>query len=206
MMKYDVLNIEGKTEADFEKAFEAMSKNRQARCKRYKFLQDRRRMAFGEELLRKLMTSTLKAENQNIVIENLPSGKPVAKLSGKEVNVSITHSGDFVACAFSDTPVGIDLEEIREISPRLLNRFFSEEEKGFIRKENTSEKLSKQETQRFFELWTAKEAYVKLTGEGLKGMDDAEVLPLVKHKKHGELVSESIITEQYVCTIIYKKN
>ena len=41
-------------------------------------------------------------------------GKPY--LAHTDVKVSITHSGQWAACALSDTPVGVDLERIRAIS------------------------------------------------------------------------------------------
>ena len=41
-------------------------------------------------------------------------GKPY--LANTDIEISITHSGQWVACALSDAPVGIDLERIREVS------------------------------------------------------------------------------------------
>lgn len=199
MMKFDVLNIKSLSDADFQKAFESMNKERQERCLRYKFADDRRRMAFGEMLLRRLISEELKVQSESICIENLSSGKPVAKVLGREFFVSISHSGDFVACALSDTPVGIDLEATREIKPDFIKRALSEEEYSFVKESVEGEQRA------FLEIWTAKEAYLKLTGEGLSGLKKADVLPLIKGEEKDGLALKVSRTEHFVCTVIYNE-
>lgn len=195
MMKFEILNIKDLSEADFEKALDLMSKERQQRCLRYKFIPDRRRMAFGEMLLRRLLCEEYGCEDKSIRLENLPSGKPVAFVDDKEVFVSVSHSGDFVACALSDTPVGIDLEAKREIKPDFLKRALNAEELEYVK---TSDD--------FLKIWTAKEAYLKLTGEGLSGLGKADVLPLMKTGEKDGLVLQEHHTRDFACTIIYSLN
>ncbi len=196
-MKYKVLDIKNLNEAQFELALKKMSIERQQKCLRYKFVDDRRRMAFGEELLRKLISEEYGVDESDILITNLPSGKPVAEVKGNEVFVSLTHSGNFVACALSNTPVGIDLEVKRDFNPRVL-KALCDAECEFVAK-------SKDEAIAFLKIWTAKEAYLKMTGEGLAGFSKAEVLPLVKNGKWDGLILKSNQTEDYTLTIIYKK-
>ncbi|MBQ7386362.1 MAG: 4'-phosphopantetheinyl transferase superfamily protein [Ruminococcus sp.] len=196
-MKYKVLDIKNLNEAQFELALKKMSIERQQKCLRYKFVDDRRRMAFGEELLRKLISEEYGVDESDILITNLPSGKPVAEVKGNEVFVSLTHSGNFVACALSNTPVGIDLEVKRDFNPRVL-KALCDAEREFVAK-------SKDEAIAFLKIWTAKEAYLKMTGEGLAGFSKAEVLPLVKNGKWDGLILKSNQTEDYTLTIIYKK-
>lgn len=192
-MKFQILNIKNLTEADFEKAFEGLSSERKQRCLRYKFLEDRRRMAFADSLLKKLIKEELKSDE--ISVYNLPSGKPVAKAKEKEIFVSITHSGGFVACAIADTSVGIDLEAKREIKPEFINRVLSEAELEFVKKSDDFQTA-------FLKIWTAKEAYLKLTGQGLSAFNKAEVLPILRGES--DFLFESIIEQSYVCTVIYK--
>ena len=197
-MKYRILNIKSLTESDFELAFKQMSKERQEKCLRYKFADDRRRMAFGESLLRKLISDEYAVREEDVIIKNLPSGKPVAEVQGKNLCVSITHSGDYVACGVSDTPIGVDLEVMRQVSPLLLTKALNEEERAFV-SNSEDENLS------FLKLWTAKEAYLKLTGEGLGGLKKACVLPLVQMKEYKNLVLTELFTEDYVFTAIYER-
>lgn len=80
-------------------------------------------------------------------------GKPLCdELPG----FSISHSGELVACALSDEgPVGLDVERLRPIEPARFARVFSAAEQAWIDGDSG----------RFFELWTRKEAAVKLSGE-----------------------------------------
>lgn len=197
-MKYRILNIKSLTESEFELAFKQMSKERQEKCLRYKFADDRRRMAFGESLLRKLISDEYDVREEDVIIKNLPSGKPVAEVQGKNLCVSITHSGDYVACGVSDTPIGVDLEVMRQVSPLLLTKALNEEERAFV-SNSEDENLS------FLKLWTAKEAYLKLTGEGLGGLKKACVLPLMQMKEYKNLVLTELFTEDYVFTAIYER-
>lgn len=196
MMKFEILNIKDLTEGDFAAAFESMSSERKARCLRFNFAEDRRRMAFGEMLLRKLISKEFNSEN--ILIKNLPSGKPVAFADNKEIYVSISHSGDFVAAALCDNEVGIDLEVTREVKPDFIKKVLSADELEFVNESNDK-------TMAFLKVWTAKEAYLKLTGEGLSGLKSANVLPLIKDGEKDGLVLQEHHTPDFACTIIFKK-
>ncbi len=93
------------------------------------------------------------------------NGKPLAD----NCFVSISHSGDVVAVVKSDVPVGIDAEKLdteRDFK-RLSKRFFSPAEQEYF--------LKRESAERFYEIWTRKESYCKISGEGLdlilKGLD-----------------------------------
>ena len=73
--------------------------------------------------------------------------------------VSISHSGSLWACALSDAPCGVDIQRKQDVRfDKLASRYFTESEAA---------RVSKEGRDAFFEIWTAKEAYAKLTGEGL---------------------------------------
>lgn len=94
-------------------------------------------------------------------------GKP--ELEGFYFNLS--HSGDMVLCAVSEKPVGCDIEKIEVPALKIAKRFFTENENQYL--ENVGEDRKAEE---FFRLWTMKEAYVKMTGEGLTcSLKDFEV-------------------------------
>ncbi len=77
--------------------------------------------------------------------------------------ISISHSGDIVACAVMDAgDVGIDIEfpgRARNISA-IAERYFSTGE---------AEWLETQAPDRFYMLWVLKEAWLKATGAGISG-------------------------------------
>ena len=79
-----------------------------------------------------------------------------------KVHFNASHSGNYTAVAVSDSEIGIDIESLREYSPAVAKKYFTEGEIEYI----SAAKQRQQRDRRFFELWTAKEAYLKMTGEG----------------------------------------
>lgn len=87
-------------------------------------------------------------------IKYLDSGKPYKD----NVEFSLSHSNEYVILATSDSPIGIDIEKIKDINPSLIDYSFNE----FDAKEiNTKEQ--------FFSRWVLKESLGKCVGTGLKG-------------------------------------
>ncbi|MCL2098813.1 MAG: 4'-phosphopantetheinyl transferase superfamily protein [Oscillospiraceae bacterium] len=101
-------------------------------------------------------------------------GKPfVEKISRKkggkinrDVFFSLSHSGDILICAVADYNIGADCQAVNtdDITSckKIAGRFFSDDENLFLNKLPETEY-----TDRFFKIWTKKEAYVKYTGRGL---------------------------------------
>ncbi len=94
-----------------------------------------------------------------VYLEEDGNGKPY--LPGCPLSLSLSHSGGYVAAAVAGTGIGIDLQELREISDRVLRRLYSPEERSWIG--------AGDRTRRAIRLWTMKEAYAKLRGEGIFG-------------------------------------
>jgi phosphopantetheinyl transferase len=87
-------------------------------------------------------------------------GKPYFAGAPK-LHVSLSHSGAYWLCAFSLSPLGIDIQKRETCRMNAVSRrFFHEKEYQYL--EATGYKD-------FFMIWTAKESYVKYTG---KGIDD----------------------------------
>ena len=98
--------------------------------------------------------------NFAVSIENLSvtnNGKPF--LSDSNVFISLTHSKEYVGCAVSDKPVGIDVEQIKDVKDSVIERVCSKDEINYLAKSGKDE---------FFTLWTLKEAYIKAATETLK--------------------------------------
>ncbi len=89
------------------------------------------------------------------------SGKPYTD----KAHISISHSRDRVLVGICSSPIGVDIEYLRFYDKRLIDRYFSKEEKAFIKCDED-----------FFKVWTVKEAYLKLSGEGLKGIKKLSVV------------------------------
>jgi 4'-phosphopantetheinyl transferase len=89
-------------------------------------------------------------------------GKP--HVSGSPLRFNISHSGDLAVIALSHVEVGVDVELPRaRRSDAIARRFYApgEIERLF------AETDPAQRADSFFRLWTCKEAFLKVTGEGL---------------------------------------
>ena len=112
------------------------------------------------------------------VIARTERGKPYFT-SPADLFVSVSHSGDYFVCALGSCPLGVDVQT------HVARRKESEEEK-IVRLKNIAKRffhprelplLEEDTVSRFFALWTAKESYVKFTGQGI---DDgfSQICPL----------------------------
>lgn len=123
----------------------------------------------------------------NMGVENLhyDQGKPYAD----NCFVSISHSGDMVAVCKSDIPVGIDIEKIddKRKLEKLSNRVFCGKELETFKNSPTPEQ--------FYEIWTQKEAYSKIEGQGvneiMKGFD---IFDLQDYEFHTEIVNDYVLS------------
>ncbi len=118
-----------------------------------------------------LLARLLEENNANLeALSFSENGKPLLK---NGLYISISHSGECVCAAISKKPIGIDIENIRDFDLKILNRFFTEREKRYILRGDINE--------RFFTLWTIKEAIIKLEGKKLASMK--EIKPLILFNK-----------------------
>lgn len=102
-----------------------------------------------------------------------PGGKPYLA-DHPAVHFNLTHCSGLIACALSDSPIGIDAEGPRRVSPALLSRVLTDREReelhSFSKKpqEISGQKaLTSSGRLSFSRLWTCKEALAKCTGLGL---------------------------------------
>ena len=100
-------------------------------------------------------------------------GKPSGYLDGNEIQLSYTHSNQLMLCACSlNRPIGIDIEDVyREIKPDLVNRLANEDEKELLP---------------VLQLWTVKEAALKMKGIGIRM--DLKSLKVVQNQNHLEVL------------------
>lgn len=123
---------------------------------------DKLRMLMGEILIRTIITKELGIKNKFINFDRTRYGKPYLNEYSK-FNFSISHSGDFVLCAIDEKSIGIDIEEIKYIRyEEIYKRYFTISEVKYITKTDHFLKQNK-----FYEIWTLKESYIKCCGRGL---------------------------------------
>lgn len=109
-------------------------------------------------------------------------GKPYYK-PDRRMHFNISHCQGAAAAAVSYVPVGVDVERMRKVHKRVVRKCCSEREMEYVfagegKAQNENGILSTAETGRFLRIWTLKESYVKMTGEGLrKPLKEVSFLP-----------------------------
>lgn len=136
--------------------------------------QDRIRFVTSRILLRSFLGRYLNYPADKLLFETGEHGKPYLCLNNPnlpQVHFNLSHSGKFVALAFStSSPVGIDIEKTRTNihAETLIRRFFHPDEYSeFL-------KLREDEKQAFlFRRWTVREAFLKGLGKGFSMSPDS---------------------------------
>ena len=160
---------------------------------RYVSEEAKKRTLLGIYTAKQLLSRQLGKPPAALKLAYTAEGKPY--LPQSSVQVSISHSGQKVLCAVHDGPVGADIEEIKPFDLRLVRKICTEEERAYIGENSI----------RFFSVWTAKEAYLKLTGLGLRGgMKTVETASqtLYTHVRGYRL--RNFLYPGYVCAIVYE--
>lgn len=116
--------------------------------------------AFSEKFVRNILGKYLDADGDNLVIYKTEYGKPYLK-DYPDTHYNISHTKSAIVCAVSDEPVGVDIERSKEINKRIVKHFFTVIEQDYV-----LENICYQD-ERFIEIWTKKEAYVKWIGQGI---------------------------------------
>tara|TARA_B100000780_G_scaffold22081_1_gene14206 strand:- start:1460 stop:2056 length:597 start_codon:yes stop_codon:yes gene_type:complete len=89
-----------------------------------------------------------------LILQHHSSGKPFID---EGEHLSISHSHNYIAIAFGETEIGIDIEKPQEKMLRLISRVLSEQEnKTFLKNPSI---------QRACKLWGAKESVLKYIGD-----------------------------------------
>lgn len=164
--KYDIRDL---TDAEYNKWYLLMNTDKQRRVDRFRFVDDKKRTVAGEMLARKAIAEWCGVAPESITFGIKEHGKPYVKDLTVEFNIS--HSGDMVVCAVNDKPIGIDIEQIRPIDLTVAKRICTDKELLYVfghtpTDEDFTYTSDTEILTRFFELWTAKEAYGKLIGKG----------------------------------------
>lgn len=118
---------------------------------------------------------------------------------------NLSHSEEYVFCVLSEQEVGVDIQCKRTFNnERILRRFFTEEEQ-----KNWEQCDSEEEREQYFyRMWTRKEAYGKMTGEGIAKAVSVNVMNEEAVEKLGCLLWDYEMIPQYriaVCKGIGEK-
>ena len=119
--------------------------------------------------LRRLMAAYMGLAPDDLRIQRGGGLKPCLAPGQTGPRFSVSSSGDWMGAAFSQDEVGLDLELVRDdiAWEGLEERFFNEAERGWVARQPNA--ACRQ--QGCFQVWTRKEAQLKLRGLGLAGLE-----------------------------------
>lgn len=138
-----------------------VSEEKRERINKYRIKSAAQQCLISDVLIRSVIHQKLRIDNTDIHFGKNKYGKPYL-MGNEDFHFNVSHSNEWVVCAISDAPVGIDVEKIKPTDYNISERFFSEEEHNYIICKEGQQKLDS-----FYDLWTLKESYIKAIGKGL---------------------------------------
>ena len=182
VLKCVVIDCSQIDERRYREILSNISEERGSRAESFKSFSDKVMSAVAglcmEGLASSLGTKVRRSEN----------GKPVFERD--DMYLSVSHSGGYVAMAWSDEPVGVDIQRIvpmGNIERRLLT-------------DSECKVLEDRSDRSLTRVWTMKESYLKMTGDGIaKGLPGLDVLsdesPVIKegYRFHTFDISDDVI-------------
>lgn len=178
--------------------------DRVVRLQRFHHLADTLRGITGDILTRVVLSEILHKPAYALKFSTNCYGKPSLIGFDGKTGYNISHAGDWVTLAISSSEkVGVDIEEITTADLEIAKRFFAEEEYVSI----TSRLEDLDQLLHFYEVWTAKESYIKAVGKGLSIPLDSfstvtgKEMARVKRMDNLDLYFQrSIIDQKYIVT------
>lgn len=140
-----------------EKFLDVTSKSRKINIKKHKLISDRNLMLVGDIMAKKILPQDSKFSSFN-------NGKPYL-INYSNIKFNKSHSGNIVVLSISNKDIGIDIQEHKSVKYKdIALKIFNKNELAELEKFNNNEKT-------FFDIWTKKESYLKMTGTGLTRKD-----------------------------------
>lgn len=151
-------DIKSITSKHLNYAYPFLSKDRIQKIEKFRFIKDKKISAITELLLKH---SVIEEYGNNIDFELARTiyGKPYFK-EKQGIHFNLTHCSEGIACALSDKPIGVDMQNVLDWDEEMFTLICTDEELREIEKE-------KNVSQAFTRLWSIYEAYIKCIGEGV---------------------------------------
>ena len=152
-----------------------INKDDQVKAEKLRSIEDKRTVLICNTFLRMILSRKLNKNPHDIIYIEDITGKP--RIKDNPIFFNISHTRDSFAIAISEQfNIGVDLEKVNrvlDIEP-VIRRVFSRKENEYIHRSGGKTR------DRFFLLWTRKEALLKAIGTGIiSQLSDIEVFKSV---------------------------
>jgi len=120
----------------------------------------------GKILAKRIVSNATLTPAKKVLIGKTKLGKPIIKKPcNMNLDISISHSGSYLAVGICDSgKIGVDIEFLKDIDFRIFGNCLSVSEERYI---NSGKEIT-QRLEKFYEIWTRKEACLKALGMGLQ--------------------------------------
>jgi 4'-phosphopantetheinyl transferase len=135
-------------------------KDKRKKIERFKLREDALRSLSGELLLKYALEKYFNIEDENEIIAEDDFGKP--HLKNKQLFFNISHSGNWAGIVCYVDDAGIDIERIANPPYEIMPNAFTLEEI-----EQIGDRNPQVNAEQFYRMWTLKESYIKMLGQGL---------------------------------------
>lgn len=185
----------------YRKLYALASQERRQRADRYLRQEDALRCIIADGSLRYALRQTLGTDR--VSLARTASGKPFIP-EQENFHFNLSHSGRWVVIAWSDRPLGIDVETVLMdgSKEKLAQRFFHPDEQTYLFSVSGDDRAK-----RFYEIWTKKESYLKYLGTGInRPLDSFSVFDALDAKFHSQLLEGAVLTlcaQEPVCHLIH---
>lgn len=157
-----------------------LSPGEHASAERFRFPRERDDYIIRHGMLRILLGAYVGESPSGLSFTTSPSGKPELRTCCGEgaIHFNLSHSRDVALFGITGAcPIGLDVEYIQPIPhcERIAREFFFQTEA-----ESLMDLPAELRVERFYELWTRKEALVKATGDGLGNGLSPDSAPLFR--------------------------
>lgn len=166
MSNLKFMSINDLSEKEFIQYFYLCNSQKQEIIKKYFHEEDKYRSVCGEKLIRDLIADFENISIDQVLVSFNKYGKPYSPNSKLLYNIS--HSGSLVVIAYDYTPIGVDIEKIKNLDFDFIIKEFATDF------EILQFQKSRYPKNHFYHLWTLKEAYFKCVGTGIKELKDVE--------------------------------
>ena len=135
------------------------------RAGQYRDPRDEARYCIAHAALRSTLATRLRVPAHAIAFEREPGGRP--RVHAPAVHFSLAYTTGMIAIALAPHPVGVDIEVVRDDLdvPGISARFLAPDEHAAVTDAQGALRID-----RFFEVWTRKEALAKACGRGLAAL------------------------------------
>ncbi len=147
---------------------------------------NRRDYVFAHAILRLLLSMQCGVDSKEIRFATGKYGKPVLAFPANGVCFNLSYGDGLLVIALSESAVGLDIEKLRSDIDiiAISRRYFAAEEQSFMDAATIEEKR-----ERFFWLWSRKEALIKAAGTGLDTLASFSTMGsfVIVHNEFGQV-------------------